>query len=535
MPAPTFLLRDRHGGYLFRRLIPLHLREHLGHRREIRRSLRTHHRPTAVLRARALAVHFDLLFAKLTAMAKKDYQSEIQQLQQKVERAKKLHREITAEGDPDFTLLAEINVELEEEEALPLIEDAKFKANQIAAYETEQRRQLLLREAEIENGLPLGSLSGSSTALTAPKTNPVSEAPKLSSIFGDFKVFKLGGKSIRETTFDEYQTALDDLIFVCGDVPVDEITFEHACTFRETCQRLPKHRNKIEGLKGKTCSELLALNTPRSRNLSARTVSDRLGYLQTIYDWLVARRIVENNPFSEVSLAYEKNPYPLLTATDLQDIFNSPLYTDSAYSRLKTTSAAYWWFPLLSLWSGARPSELAQLRTNDVKEIEGILAAEVVDDEETEQRAKTEAGQRIFPIHPILIDLGFEEYLQRVRKAGLTRIFESIPLGTRKAGETVGKWYNERYRATHLPARFKDERKALYCFRCTYITEALNAGIPLRDLQQMVGHEKSIMGATKHYDRGQKLGALRDEIEKITFPKLDLSHLKGGWAHLLKL
>ena len=71
MPAPTYLVRDRHGGYLFSITVPMAVRSLLNGKKTIRQSLRTQHRPTAIKRARALAVQALDLF-ELLEMKKND-------------------------------------------------------------------------------------------------------------------------------------------------------------------------------------------------------------------------------------------------------------------------------------------------------------------------------------------------------------------------------------------------------------------------------------------------------------------------------
>ena len=60
--APAYLAVSRHGLYYFRITIPQALRALLG-ARELKRSLKTTHRPTAIRLARAYALHCEALFA----------------------------------------------------------------------------------------------------------------------------------------------------------------------------------------------------------------------------------------------------------------------------------------------------------------------------------------------------------------------------------------------------------------------------------------------------------------------------------------
>jgi integrase len=130
---------------------------------------------------------------------------------------------------------------------------------------------------------------------------------------------------------------------------------------------------------------------------------------------------------------------------------------------------------------------------------------------------KTQAGVRTFPIHPLLLELGFAEYIEELRGSEHDRVLHGIPLGNRKAGDQAGKWWNERYREKHLLG-FKEQRKTLYSFRHTFVTHALNEpGIELALVQQIVGHEKSQMGATEHYDKGATMPRLFEQLSRVDF------------------
>ena len=78
------------------------------------------------------------------------------------------------------------------------------------------------------------------------------------------------------------------------------------------------------------------------------------------------------------------------------------------------------------------------MRLDDIKTIDGILCASVVDDAETGQQVKTQAGIRTFPIHPLLLSLGFAEYIDELRGGDKGRVLHGIPLGNRKAGDQAG-------------------------------------------------------------------------------------------------
>lgn len=99
-----------------------------------------------------------------------------------------------------------------------------------------------------------------------------------------------------------------------------------------------------------------------------------------------------------------------------------------------------YWVDPMRLYTGARVSEISQLYTNDIIEVDGVPCISFVndtapDDEEDEaggtvskaatpeefRRLKTRASRRIIPVHPQLIHLGFLEWVkERQELAGRT-------------------------------------------------------------------------------------------------------------------
>lgn len=62
MSAPSYLTKDRHGGYLFRIKIPTALLSAFDNKRVLIKSLKTYHRPTALKLARRFAATTQELF-----------------------------------------------------------------------------------------------------------------------------------------------------------------------------------------------------------------------------------------------------------------------------------------------------------------------------------------------------------------------------------------------------------------------------------------------------------------------------------------
>lgn len=334
---------------------------------------------------------------------------------------------------------------------------------------------------------------------------------------------------IRNNTEESYRQYINEFIFCVGDLRVREVTAGHAEEFRDKLLQLPKNRNKQQQYIGKTAEQLIALKLPREECRAGRTINEHLGLLRSMFNWLHSRGETDRNPFATVSAPQDSQGYSEYSSGDLEKIFSSELYQPgSSYASRRTTTASHWWFPLFALYTGARPTELIQAELSDVQHIDGVLCLSIADDEAAGKQVKTSAARRIIPLHPELLRLGLEDYLGVLKARGAARVFDGIPVGKRKGGDAVGKWYNERYRSKYLEG-FKEQKKVLYSFRHTHITNALNAGVELRALQQWVGHEPKQMGATKHYDKGMRAPELLDSISRVQWDVGVLRGLVAGW------
>jgi integrase len=96
------------------------------------------------------------------------------------------------------------------------------------------------------------------------------------------------------------------------------------------------------------------------------------------------------------------------------------------------------WLPWLAAYTGARRSELAGLRTPDVRQIEGVWCL-VVEDSDV-RRIKTVSSRRTIPLAPALIEAGSLQHVEAPKASG--RVFPDVAtdaLGT--CGAAWNKWY----------------------------------------------------------------------------------------------
>lgn len=87
------------------------------------------------------------------------------------------------------------------------------------------------------------------------------------------------------------------------------------------------------------------------------------------------------------------------------------------------------WVPLIALFSGMRMNEICQLHAADIHRLDGVdcfFVTEGPSDSDNGKRLKTAASERLIPIHPALIEMGFMTFVTERRATGAVRLFSEL-------------------------------------------------------------------------------------------------------------
>lgn len=166
-------------------------------------------------------------------------------------------------------------------------------------------------------------------------------------------------------------------------------------------------------------------------------------------------------------------------ASELVALFESPQY--KAFAETPGDAHKYW-FPLVALYTGARPRELCQINPQvDVGERDGVpyllISGETAADDKVVKTVKTGEARHV-PVHPELIRLGFLEYLKQIKGQGARRLFPGFGLHKGDAAARARDWFSDFLEEVGL----RDETPGakltgIYAFRKTFITEAARLGL----------------------------------------------------------
>jgi integrase len=155
--------------------------------------------------------------------------------------------------------------------------------------------------------------------------------------------------------------------------------------------------------------------------VTAKTARDRFDYIKGFLNFASRElEVLPRNPWAGLAIEYTTTtPRRPWSSEQLAAYFARPLHV--AYNLPSTWEAgadAAYWVPLLGIFTGARISELCQLRTADVSTVDGVHVLYITNESEG-QNVKTVAARRVVPIHTELVRLGFMGFVDAIRAAGM--------------------------------------------------------------------------------------------------------------------
>lgn len=272
---------------------------------------------------------------------------------------------------------------------------------------------------------------------------------------------------------------------------------ERAREVIETFRKLPSDSNSY---RGKTVAKIIEAVSDDEKKFSAKNVNDYLGIVTGLFDYAIKELGVESyiNHFDDslrVPEGRRKDKRDPFSREDLKKIFSGNFFVN--FNRKKNKPHTYW-APLIALYTGARNNEVGSLKVSDIRpsldESGNIVKSDIDGKEiwffsinrdesgldevkdELSNTLKNDNSVRQVPIHPKLIELGFLEYRDQVRKKGdETMLFDYLVFSkSDKFGGLIGRNFNDYLKDIKMWVRL---RKVFYSFRHTIYNELTNQGV----------------------------------------------------------
>jgi len=214
---------------------------------------------------------------------------------------------------------------------------------------------------------------------------------------------------------------------------------------------------------------------------------------------------------------------------ELQKLFGHPKMKGYASS---SKTAHYCFLPLVGLFTGCRINELCQLNpfTDIVQEFEtGIYYFHFTDEGETsagvDKSIKTKSSKRIVPIHSKLLELGFLDYVETVKRGNHKIIFPEWKPHGGKASANAGKWFARYLEEIGLKDDTEGARlSGFHSFRHSFVTHGIENKIG--GIFAITGHEVEAVdgfGKISTVAKGYWSRDIADNIleKQITIEKFD--------------
>jgi integrase len=338
----------------------------------------------------------------------------------------------------------------------------------------------------------------------------------------------------------DVESRLAAFLLFTGDKAIRDLTRDDIKEYRDVLDRLP---DRFEA-RFKTANIRIAIEKNTQRKMPHPTIGPTtvdlkwLGPVNRLFLWLVLEEKIEKNPVDAIRSTQE--------AGEAANTKRLPFKPDQISKIFAITSAAspktaLYWLPLLMLTTGARPNELAQLRTDDLHlafngrphlnvlcllddEDDATNASDRGDWQNDPRRVKTAAGRRMIPLHPILLKAGFTRFIEERHNGAAKQLFRELQ------ADQHGFWSSAITKRLNRIIREKlkitNPKYSSYSLRHAFIDACKSAGIAEETRMKFVGHQ--LAGVHGIYGKPNVLQHESELIDSVRFDGVDFAQYPVG-------
>ena len=354
---------------------------------------------------------------------------------------------------------------------------------------------------------------------------------------------------IRERSEEEIRFSLNFLTESFGDIPIGKITKEKSNLIKSNIKNFPKNKTKNPKYRDKDFHSILKMKIPQKDIIHITTINKHLGYLSSFMMWCVNNGYCDMNPFIGMKIKQKKSARDerdRYSEKELKVIFSKQNYLH--YTNVETGRYANYWVPLIAVFTGMRVNEIASLYLDNVRQIGGNhrgkrWCIDVLEEpKRPDKRLKNLSSRRIVPLHNILLELGFVDYLNLIKKVPVgennlerTRVFEELTYQDGTYARSVSRFWNYRY----LPLLgLKKTTLNLHSLRHTCIDNLKQIGVEPHFISELVGHSQGSITLDR-YGKNYNPDILYNKcVKKIVYETsqkrgVDFLSLKLDWKKII--
>jgi integrase len=315
-----------------------------------------------------------------------------------------------------------------------------------------------------------------------------------------------GGRSLSEKTMAEHKVAVRMLQEFLGQgIAARAIAVADMRNYKNALIETPSnYALRFPGMilpKAIEANKKLAKPFP---TLNANTINEKwLSHISTILGWATKNGYVDQNPARGIKIdkgkSFEAPSRVGFTGDDLQRLFRTPLFADPSKYESRQ------WALLIALYTGARSSsEIRRIKIGDIYQEQGVWVFDLV------EATKNVHSKRLVPIHQALLERGFLDYVDQLKRQGKTKLFWDW-----EPEDKINRWFLRTYKTE---VGILDSRKVFHSFRHTLKTALARHGVN-RDVSDLItGHkDQSVGGIYIGEANVTMIEAMRDGLNRVEF------------------
>ena len=536
MTFPSYIAKSRHGIYYLRIVTPRAVQQaHPRLPKDIRRSLHTRCAREAVVRARHMAIDWQLLLAdvakmtKMTKMTNKDTDNDMSSLI--LDFAGGQITRMQPEPDKGDTPNS-IKEYIEMLYATGVLTHKSTVLDEIAHSNPTQTQinEVKLEVLDVKAGGAWLFEIIDAIAVEKLQTKEWQENTWLRS-------FKPILRDFREIISSQKRTYTDKqgITHTIWDIKAREIEDEHISKFCEAMWKYPLNYGSMKN-HGDAKQALNSGLPPQDKSNAFK----KIRMVKTFLIWAYSK----NKLLSQLDnlLPTEKRDkkrdtskdgYQPFTPNELKLIFETPTYPDKPGWK--------YWTPLLAAYAGGRANEIAQLLVSDIITVRNIPCISITDLEDEDEdepfevpsehikSVKTASSRRWVPIHPKLIELGFLKYIEDLKESGITKLFELPYVKESGYGRKVSRNFSERTKKLGI---YVKRKKVFHSFRSNLNGTLMRLGMPTESREFVMGHKND---STNVGSYGKQLTDRPYELMYEWLCKVDYDIKPKTWEPVVEL
>ena len=356
-------------------------------------------------------------------------------------------------------------------------------------------------------------------------------------------------------TKEKIAHALGMLVEDFGDISINKINSAKVNLFKQHLRSLPSRRNQLAKYRDKSFDELVEMgenNLIKGKDkLRTTSVNDTLGFLATFFKWTTQNGYTDRNVFFGIKISKAKQRHAREERGRYSDKQIAKLFEAKTYLKftIEKNNFAYYWVPLICLFSGCRINEVCSLYLDNVITIKGRNSGRDIwcfnlleESNRPDKRLKTASSRRIVPIHDEILNLDFLDYLKILkRNKRRERIFQELKAYKgHNFSNSVQKFWNERYtRDLGVEKDAEGKRVTFHSLRHAVADTLKQANVDTKFINEHQGHSQRNIDLDR-YGKNYNAEVIYEHCTKrIVYEssrgrKIDFSGLKVDWKRVLK-